>query len=368
MKQKALFVAAGTGGHLYPALATAKTLVAAGNWDVTFAVRRKDMGKTLLEREGFSVIELSGQGMPRSFTWKWLTFPFKVLWGFWRAYFELKRLNPVVVVGWGGYLSFSVLLIAKVQRRRAMIHEQNVLPGLTNKFLSRWVDRCALSFSESLPYFKNCPAAVSGLPVRSDVGVISKSDASSHFSLDPNKITFLFFGGSLGATRLNHAVVEAWPRLSDLWGQFQVIHVTGKKDFALIEKAYKPYTFKALLMEYCHDMAQAIAAADFIVCRAGASTIAELCVAQKPALLIPYPYASENHQLFNAEVLVKRAAAEVLFDQDVSAESVAMRLRKILKNPERVAQMKKQFPDELKILHSHASRALSDTISNLSRS
>jgi UDP-N-acetylglucosamine--N-acetylmuramyl-(pentapeptide) pyrophosphoryl-undecaprenol N-acetylglucosamine transferase len=365
----ALLVAGGTGGHLYPGIAIARALVKGNTekgsltWDAVFAVRLGDIGKSLLEREGFPVVELPGQGMPRAFSMKFFTFPFKVVAGFVQAWKALSRLQPRVVIGMGGYLSFPVLVAARLQGRRTMIHEQNVLPGVSNKVLGRLVDKVAVSFSESAERFPGSKVWVSGLPVRTEIGKIDAAEGRRQFKLAENKVTFLIFGGSLGARQINQAAIGAWTLLGSRTNEFQVLHVTGTRDFDEIKQHYQGLTVQAVVIPYCHDMASALAAADFVVCRAGASTVAELVLARRPALLVPFPFASENHQFYNAEALVRRGVAEIIADQDLTAAKLAERLDLYFKHPERLPQMRQRLEVLAREgLHAQAAERLADYI------
>lgn len=360
----ALIVAAGTGGHLYPGIAAAKAIVSRGpGWKVIFVVRRGDMGKTLLEREGFDVLELSGQGLPRALSWKTLLFPWRVLEGFVQAWSALGRIQPQVVLGMGGYLSFPVLLAARLKGIKTLIHEQNVLAGLSNRVLSKLVDSVAVSFAESRGKVGQSGVWVSGLPIRPEIGKVDPGEARQHWGFDEDRMTFLIFGGSLGAQRINRSVVGAWEELASKADQFQVLHVTGEKDFETVKALYARLPVKANLLPYCHDMASAYAVADLVICRAGASTIAELLVTQRPAILVPYPFASENHQFYNAGVLARRGAAEVILDQDLNAARLAAALKPLLDEPERLQRMRDHIhptPEDQR--HSGAAEQIADYI------
>jgi UDP-N-acetylglucosamine--N-acetylmuramyl-(pentapeptide) pyrophosphoryl-undecaprenol N-acetylglucosamine transferase len=329
-QRRALFVAGGTGGHLYPAVAVARELVKASSgepFEVRFAVRRGDLGHEILEKEGFQVIPLEGQGMPRTMSFAWLSFASKVLRGFWQADRAIQSFAPHVVVGMGGYLSFPVLVAAKRRGLPALIHEQNVVPGVANRLLSRWVDSVAVSFEASVKRFPAGKTWISGLPVREEIGRVEPRDGRARLGLAPDRFTFLVFGGSLGAQRLNQSLLEVWPEMpaADRW---QVVHITGAKDFERVRKRYSNLGVTACVLPYCHRMADAYAAADFVICRAGASTIAELLVSGRRALLVPFPFASADHQLYNAQVLKERGQAEILQERQWTTESV----RRILAN------------------------------------
>jgi UDP-N-acetylglucosamine--N-acetylmuramyl-(pentapeptide) pyrophosphoryl-undecaprenol N-acetylglucosamine transferase len=345
MSKTVVIVAGGTGGHLYPGIATARAIVKNKEWSVVFFVRKGDLGQELLEREGFQIIPIPGQGWPRKLSLKMLSFPFKTIAGFLQARSALERIQPQIVVGMGGYLSFPVLLAAHMRGVPTLIHEQNVFPGKANRLLGRWVDSIAVSFPESEKTFPSGKVWTSGLPIRPDIGTVETAQALKHFHLAEDRLTFLIFGGSLGARRINAAAIGAWPMLSDLSREFQVIHVTGASEFLDIQKAYQKLSVDVRVMPYCHEMAAALAAADYVICRAGASTIAELSTAQKPALLVPFPFASENHQLYNAEVLVNRGVADLIPDERLDAKELAKRLRVFLQTPERLSQMRTRYAE-----------------------
>jgi UDP-N-acetylglucosamine--N-acetylmuramyl-(pentapeptide) pyrophosphoryl-undecaprenol N-acetylglucosamine transferase len=339
----AVVVAGGTGGHLYPGIATARAIVSEGTWEAVFIVRKGDMGKALLQREGFKVFEIPGQGWPRKFSRQMLKFPWVQLTGFKEAWSVLGQLKPQVIIGMGGYLSFPVILAARLRRIPALVHEQNVHPGLSNRFLAPWVQSIAVSFDESRRAFPAQKVWLSGLPVRPEIGKVSSGAGRQRFKLDPEKFTVLVFGGSLGARHLNESVADTWPLLSEWADRLQVLHVTGERDYSQISQRYAHPAVKSVVLPYCHDMPAALGAADFVICRAGASTVAELVVSRKPALLVPFPFASENHQFYNAEVMVQQGAADMLLDNMVSPERLAERLSLYLQNPERLSLMKQKL-------------------------
>lgn len=366
-KKTIVIIAGGTGGHLYPGIATARALVSqSADWNPVFVVRKGDLGKGLLERERFTVVELPGQGFPRKFSPKLFTFPFKVSMGFLKAWQLLKELRPTAVMGMGGYLSFPVLLAARLQGFSTLIHEQNVLPGLSNRVTGRWVKSIALSFAESKRYFTAQKAWVSGLPIRPEIGSLTQTAGRARLGLNPDLMTFLVFGGSQGAHRLNEAVAGACRLMITQGKNFQILHITGERDFPVMQTVYQSIRVSSNVMAYCHDMAAALAAADFVLCRSGASTIAELVVAQKPALLVPFPFASENHQFFNAQVLVEKQAAVLLSDAELNAERLAELFQRCLKNPEflkdqsaRLSELCSQTP------HREAAKRLAEYLSHM---
>ena len=363
-----VIVAGGTGGHLYPGIAAARALVKLGTgWEAVFIVRKGDLGKALLEREGFRVFELSGQGWPRRVSLKMFTFPYKVIAGLCEAWVVLGRLKPQGVMGMGGYLSFPVLISACLRRIPTLIHEQNVFPGLANRLMGRWVRSIAVSFPESKVNFPTGKAWLSGLPVRPEIGRLSQEEGWEHFKLARDRLTVLVFGGSQGARRINEAVAGAWPLLSERTRGLQVLHVTGERDYSEMKERYRTLSVQAAVMPYCHEMAAALAAADWVICRAGASTVAELLMAQKPALLVPFPFASENHQFYNANVLVSQGAAEQIKDEELTPATIAESLRRMMRDPGHLRQMRDQLAALAKEApHGEAARRLADYITRMS--
>lgn len=340
----ALVVAGGTGGHLYPGIALARALRAAHPpWEVLFVVRRGDLGREALQREGFGVQEISGQGLPRAMNARVFTFPFRFLAGCRQAWAVVRRRRPRAVIGMGGYLSFPVLLAAHWQRIPTFIHEQNVLPGLANRILGRWANAVAVSFPDSARHFRARRIWVSGLPVRREIGRVSPAEGRKAFGLDAERLTVLIFGGSQGAHRMNETLLEAWKRLAWQFNRFQVLHVAGPRDQAAIEAAYRSLPVKAVVLGYCHDMPSAYAAADLVICRAGASTVAELLAAERPSILIPFPYASGNHQLYNAKVLEADGLGEILPEKDLNPERLGDRLQALLSQPDLLKSWQSRF-------------------------
>lgn len=181
----------------------------------------------------------------------------------------------------------------------------------------------ALSFPDSLLYLKGRNVWVSGLPVRPEMGTIDRGNGRQFFGLHQSVLTIFVFGGSLGARRLNSLAVEAWPLLLGKGTVFQVLHVAGTKDFERVEALYRGLGITAKVLPYCHDMAHAYAAADVVICRAGASTVAELLAVKRPAFLVPYPFASSHHQVYNAQVIEKYGLGKTVQEDSLQPAMLA---------------------------------------------
>ncbi|HVO32475.1 MAG TPA: undecaprenyldiphospho-muramoylpentapeptide beta-N-acetylglucosaminyltransferase, partial [Elusimicrobiota bacterium] len=345
--QTVLIVAGGTGGHLYPGIAVAQALrdMPSRSANVIFVVRTGDLGKAILAREGFQCVEIPGQGLPRRPSFGLLTFAWTLASGYLAAWRCLGQCRPAVVVGMGGYLSFPVMTAARFRGIRTIIHEQNVLPGLSNRWLARAVDSVAISFVDSARYFPAAKTWLAGLPVRQEIGTVQKGAARQSLGLVEDRFTVLVFGGSQGAHRMNEEVLNICRQSAEELRGMQMVHVTGEKDYDKLAKEYSGSGVRAIVMPYCHNMAAAYAAADLVVCRAGASTVAELERARRPSILIPYPFASEDHQRFNAEHLVNLGLADMILERDLGEGELRRLLLYYARNPAILSDMEKRFPE-----------------------
>jgi UDP-N-acetylglucosamine--N-acetylmuramyl-(pentapeptide) pyrophosphoryl-undecaprenol N-acetylglucosamine transferase len=223
----------------------------------------------------------------------------------------------------GGYASGPLLLAGRLKRVRCAIMEQNLRPGFTNRMLARFVDRVFISYSGSAAYFRGARVLETGNPVRwHSLPQVNKSA----------KFTLLIFGGSLGAHRLNLAAIDALRRLADLGPEMNVIHQTGQADYEMIRTEYGALPFDAQVMPFIEKMDEAYARADLVVCRAGATTVAELTAFGKPALLVPFPFAIYDHQRWNAQALQDHGAAEMMLERELNGSVLAARIRGYFSN------------------------------------
>jgi UDP-N-acetylglucosamine--N-acetylmuramyl-(pentapeptide) pyrophosphoryl-undecaprenol N-acetylglucosamine transferase len=246
----------------------------------------------------------------------------------------LRRLQPQVILGLGSYVSAPVMLAACLLGIPRLIHEQNVLPGLTNRLLGRIVNRVAVSFAESAAQFPTRKAVVTGNPVRPSIWEVRKRD------YEPNgRFHLLIFGGSQGAHRLNEAMLQALPLLIDVRESLWVVHQTGQHDYPRVQKAYDEGGYPGVAHAYIQDMATQYDVADLVICRAGATTIAELTATGRPAILVPFPFAANNHQHHNALTMASAGAAEVIQDDLLSGSLLADRIHHYLTHPHDIADM-----------------------------
>jgi UDP-N-acetylglucosamine--N-acetylmuramyl-(pentapeptide) pyrophosphoryl-undecaprenol N-acetylglucosamine transferase len=299
-----------------------------------FIGSRGGLEREIVAREGYRHFEITASGLARRQWREQVVAMGHLLQGFGEAIRVLRRVQPQVILGLGSYVSGSVLLAATALGIPRLIHEQNVIPGLTNRLLGRVVNRVAVSFEASLSHFPQSKVVVTGNPVRPAICQVRER---AH---EPNgRFHLLVFGGSQGAHRLNVAMLEALPQLADIRDHLWIVHHTGSSDFATTQAAYSQGGYPGVVHAYIQDMAQEYGTADLVICRAGATTIAELTVTGKAAVLVPFPYATHHHQEHNARTLATVGAAEVIQDQALTGSLLVERIRHYWSHPEALASM-----------------------------
>jgi UDP-N-acetylglucosamine--N-acetylmuramyl-(pentapeptide) pyrophosphoryl-undecaprenol N-acetylglucosamine transferase len=249
----------------------------------------------------------------------------------WRV---LKRWRPDIVVGVGGYASGPVVLMAALMRIPTAVQEQNAIAGFTNRVLGRFVEAAFTAFPEAARHFPARKVYQLGNPIRRKLMENFMRPETRH-----DRLRMLVFGGSQGAHALNMRVIEALPHLADLRGVLRITHQTGARDREQVEKGYRACGFEPDVREFITDMSAAYAQADLVLCRAGATTLAELTVCKKPAILVPFPAAADNHQVHNARSLVDAGAAVMIEERNLTGEVLANEIRAVLDAPERRERM-----------------------------
>ncbi|MGH8058049.1 MAG: undecaprenyldiphospho-muramoylpentapeptide beta-N-acetylglucosaminyltransferase [Candidatus Entotheonellia bacterium] len=330
-----VIVGGGTGGHLYPGIAVAHELQRFDPYAAITFIGSKAAGeREIVLREGFAFSGITASGFTRRKPSERMLSVAHLIRGILQSIRILREVRPSMVLGLGSYVSGPAVLAARGLRIPCVIQEQNLLPGLTNRTLGRIANRIAVSFDDSVSYFSASKVIVTGNPVRAAIREVARSDPQ------PNgRFHLLLFGGSQGAHRLNSAMVQALPLLTAAQEALWVVHQTGQDDFSTVQKAYTEMAFPGVVRPYIQDIAQEYRTADLVICRAGASTIAELTVCGRPALLVPFPYAANQHQEHNARVLVSAGAAKPLPDHELSGELLAEQIGYHLQHPEEVTQM-----------------------------
>jgi UDP-N-acetylglucosamine--N-acetylmuramyl-(pentapeptide) pyrophosphoryl-undecaprenol N-acetylglucosamine transferase len=334
---KVVLAGGGTGGHVFPALALAREL-RVRDIEILMIGTARGLEAAIFTAEGFSVeiIRVEGlKGMKIQAQVRSLVLLPQALI---HALLLLGHHRPDVVVGMGGYAAGPVSMAAVLRRIPLLIHEQNCSPGLTNRILTRMADTVAVTFEESRSVFGR-DVVVTGNPIRREILEADRRKGCEAFDLDPGKVTVLVFGGSQGARQINRAVAEALPHLDPWRDRLQILHATGERDRGAVDEAYRAWKGEARFLAFIQDMASAYAAADLVISRAGATTIAELTALGKPALLIPYPFATNDHQRLNAEEVVRVGGARLIPDRDLTGHRLAAKLRALLDDPPALAEM-----------------------------
>jgi UDP-N-acetylglucosamine--N-acetylmuramyl-(pentapeptide) pyrophosphoryl-undecaprenol N-acetylglucosamine transferase len=330
---RVIIAGGGTGGHLFPGLAVAEEFRNRdAQTEVIFVGTEFGIEARVVPREGYPIRFLRAEGLVGKSVFRKIRAMVKVLFSIVDSYRIIKTVSPDIVIGVGGYASGAIMLVAFLMSMPAMILEQNSIPGLTNKILGRFINTVCITYQESISYFQNSKAFLTGNPVRMQVLKGSVESAYKLFSLEKGLFTVFAFGGSSGARSINMTMVDALNYMPDLRDKIQFLHQTGLQDYEAIRDAYRKAGVKGTITPFIYQMGEAYAVADIVISRAGATTLAELTALGKPAILIPYPYAAGNHQELNARKLFEMGAAKMMLDRELKGETLAENIRELYMN------------------------------------
>jgi UDP-N-acetylglucosamine--N-acetylmuramyl-(pentapeptide) pyrophosphoryl-undecaprenol N-acetylglucosamine transferase len=334
MALRVVIAGGGTGGHLYPGIAVARELLARRpDAQISFAGTAKGIEARVIPREGFELDLIRSGGLKgKSIADRArgaALLPVSIA----DAWMVVSKRRPDLVIGVGGYSSGPVVLMAAVRGVATMLLEQNAVPGLTNRLLARAVKAAAVTFDSTQAFF-GPKAFVSGNPVRPEF-LTAGSHQESALDDKATVTRVLVFGGSQGAHAINVAMVEAAARLAAEGPHLHLTHQTGERDVEMVRTGYRQAGFQAVVEPFLYDMGRQLGAADLIVCRAGATTLAEITAAGKAAILIPLPTATDDHQRKNAEALAASGAAEVLLQREMTGAVLAERILSLAADRER---------------------------------
>jgi UDP-N-acetylglucosamine--N-acetylmuramyl-(pentapeptide) pyrophosphoryl-undecaprenol N-acetylglucosamine transferase len=308
----------GTGGHVYPAIAIANVFRERNpDAEILFVGAEGRMEMIRVPEAGYKIIGLWISGFQRTFTWSNILFPIKLLSSYLRARKIVKKFKPDAVIGTGGYASGPIMLASIDRKIPSMIQEQNSYAGLTNKRLGEKVQRICVAYSGMEKFFPKDKLVLTGNPVRGDISDLGakRKQALDHFGFSPSEKTLLIIGGSLGARTINESVLQGFDKLAD--AGIQVIWQTGKLYFENITLQLNDKDKRKFrIYDFLKPMNLAYSASDVVISRAGALSISELCLAKKPAILVPSPNVAEDHQTRNAKALVDEDAAVLISDAD----------------------------------------------------
>ena len=320
----------GTGGHLYPGIAVARQIQAdLPGTTVTFAGTARGIEAGVVPREGFELDLIRSAGLKGKSLGARLRGASLLPLSAADAWRLLSRRKPDLVVGVGGYSSGPVVAMAALRGIPTLLLEQNAVPGLTNRLLAPLVRAAAVTYDTTLPFFRG-KGFVAGNPVRAEF-----LQAPDH-RVDPAPgaaLRVLIFGGSQGARAINVACVEAAPQLAAAAVPLVVTHQTGQRDLEMVRDGYARAGLRARVEPFIFEMDREMNDADLVICRAGATTLAEVTASARPAILIPLPSATDDHQRKNAEVLARAGAAEVIDQRDLSGNRLAVRVLALLADP-----------------------------------
>lgn len=336
----------GTGGHLFPGIAVAEEFLARDPAnEVLFVGTERGIEARAVPAAGYRLELISAAGIRGKGGLSQLAGMAKMIYGYAQSRKVLKAFRPDLVLGVGGYASLPMVLAAGGMRIPRFIHEQNAIPGQTNRLLARFVDQVFITLEESARYFPKEATLLTGNPLRRQI--LDMAGKQNPPSLPPlskggseqseqGGFHLFVFGGSQGAHAINMAMVEALPLLKDCPVKLEIMHQTGAKDCEEVASAYRSAGVEAKVTPFISDMALEYAKADLIICRAGATTIAEVTACGKACLFIPFPHAVDDHQRRNAEALLKKEACFMLLEQELSGERLAGMISELAEDAETV--------------------------------
>jgi len=328
----------GTAGHVFPALAVAAELqTVEPGIDVHFVGSVGGLEESIVPDNGYTISTLPIKGMPRKHPLALIAFAWNLLKSLIRGFALLRRERPDLVMGFGGYASAPMVLLAPWMGIPTILHEQNSVPGVVTRWAARRASVVAVTYSQTKRYLPKAAKVVhTGNPVRPSVmRPLGTDKARRHLALRPDSFTVLVFGGSRGARRINSAVIEAWPELYARG--IQLLFVTGEAEYQDVSDQIGD--IRPNMYPFYKDIQDLYSAADMIVCRAGATSIAEITALGKPALLVPYPFATDDHQKSNARSLQEVGAAAVIPDPEMNGETLVSAIIEMAENPLLVDRM-----------------------------
>ena len=336
MGLKVIIAGGGTGGHLFPGIALAKALKRNDmNTEIIFVGTKQGIESKVLPKEGFNLKTIISSGLlGKTGISKWVSWC-KLPVGTAQSMCFLIRNKPNLVVGVGGYVSAPLVFSAWLLRVPILIHEQNAFPGMANKYLGKIATKIATSFKESKKFFPKNKVEVTGNMIHEKLCQPRENFAPP--SKQPFKI--LILGGSQGAHSINVGLIEALDFLSDRKKNIHITHQTGEADYEYIKNQYHEKGFVAKVIPFITDMHLQYRLASLVICRSGATTIAEITAAGRVSALIPFPYAANNHQEHNARIIETANAGEVILDNEISGERLAKSITRAMDDPENLQKM-----------------------------
>lgn len=341
-----LIAGGGTGGHLFPGIAVAEEFLSRDPAnEVLFVGTERGIEARAVPAAGYRLELISAAGIRGKGGLSQIRGASMMLYGYAQSRKILKAWRPDMVLGVGGYASLPMVLAARGMQIPCYVHEQNAIPGLSNRLLARFADQVFITLDESARFFPKDKTLLTGNPLRRQILDLVEQHAPPTLAAPPLQqggngetapFRIFIFGGSQGAHAINMAMLAALPHLKPYAAQLEITHQTGAKDEAGVAEAYRTHGFNASVMPFIQDMAAAYRRADLVICRAGATTIAEVTACGKACLFIPFPHAVDDHQRRNAEALLKKGACFMLLERELSGERLAVIMRELAEAPETV--------------------------------
>lgn len=325
----------GTGGHLFPGIAIAEEFLRRDKkTEVLFVGTQRGIESKLLGPSGYKLSTIDVEGIKGRGIRALIKGFYQIPQSMWQSRRILKEFRPGIVIGVGGYASGPAVLAAYFMGLPTAIAEQNAAPGITNRILGKFVDKIFVTYAATADSFPASKVLVSGNPVRAAfTSVRSRQQAAKDFQ------QLLIFGGSQGAQAINKSIVEMLPQLQKIKNNIRILHQTGARDVEPVSEAYARYGIRAEVTAFIVDMADAYRQADLIICRAGATSLAEITTAGKAAILIPFPFATNDHQTKNAEAMAEKGAAIMIQEKDLSGDKLFAVVEKLLQDPQKLRLM-----------------------------
>lgn len=346
-----LVTGGGTGGHIYPALAFIRYVQKIQpDSEFLYVGTHRGLENKIVPETGISFKTIKIQGFKRKLSFDNVKTVQLFLESIKRSKEILREFKPDIVIGTGGYVSGSVVYAATRMKIPTIVHEQNSVPGITNKFLSRFADRVGICFPDAAQYFPENKTVLVGNPRAQEVVTSGKSEVLEQYGLLPEVPTVLIFGGSQGALKINQAVIQALPKFSQK--EYQILYASGDRYYNEISERFDidKISRNLSLQPYIKNMTDVMANVDLLIGRAGATSIAELTALGLPAILIPSPYVTNDHQTKNAQSLVNAGAVNMIADADLTGETLVSAVDEIMGDSERrlamaEASRKEGIPD-----------------------
>ncbi len=351
----------GTGGHLFPGLAIAQEFMTRNERNtVLFVSTGNPLERSVLNETDFRLETITAEGIKGRGLWNQTKSALKIPRGIVESVRILKGYQPDLTVGLGSYSAGPVVVSAWLMRTKIVLHEQNILPGITNRILARFADRIYVSFDDTKKRFDPQKIRLTGNPVRKDL-LNHHNGTGNDAAADSTSFCVLIIGGSQGAHRINMTVVEALGHLAQK-ERLYFIHQTGAADEQTVNAAYQRLGIAARVQSFFRHMAPLYKQADLIICRAGATTVAEVTALGKAVVFIPFPFAADNHQALNADTLAREGAAEMILEKDLNAVDLAQKIEYFASHPQALEAMAAKAGQ---LGHPAAAQAIVDDCYNL---